>query len=292
MKRLIAVLPAILLLQACTPEQQEDQASIKACVETLTRRLRSVAADRADRFEGKVDLADAVCRGGQNAAKWLGLPWVDWGNYYGTGDASSKPPGVILNSGLLSPSGRGVAGALLDLEYQRIELIKFNLFDNNGTYQEYVLGRKNAAGPTLKIWPSMRLPKDHPNYQDVGGDAPQQVCTSDLIRKRTLTGICNDILNPLMGSTGQLFARNVEFDTTFPDLGANTLTRNRHGDRLSLLEPDPQVISRAPVHPRAGPSRNLPPGLRRRRSRHVQLRLPDRSVLQRAGRVLDSVHDA
>ena len=50
--------------------------------------------------------------------------------------------------------------------------------------------------------------------------------------------------NPLMGSTGQLFARNVEFDTPFPDLGRTELTRNRHGDRLGLLKPDPQVISR------------------------------------------------
>ena len=47
-----------------------------------------------------------------------------------------------------------------------------------------------------------------------------------------------------MGSTHQLFARNVEFTTTFPDLGLNELTRNRHGDRLGLLKPDPQVISR------------------------------------------------
>src|SRR5207237_145388 len=31
---------------------------------------------------------------------------------------------------------------------------------------------------------------------------------------------------------------------TFPDLGKNELARNRHGDRLGLLKPDPQVISR------------------------------------------------
>ena len=46
-----------------------------------------------------------------------------------------------------------------------------------------------------------------------------QECKGDLIRARTLTGICNDIRNPLMGSTGTPFARNVEFETTFPDLG-------------------------------------------------------------------------
>ena len=60
----------------------------------------------------------------------------------------------------------------------------------------------------------------------------------------TLTGICNDLRNPLMGSTKQPFARNVQFESTFPDLGKTELVRNRHGDRLGLLKPDPQVISR------------------------------------------------
>ena len=47
-----------------------------------------------------------------------------------------------------------------------------------------------------------------------------------------------------MGSTGQPFARNVPFDATFPDLAKNEIVINRHGDRLGLLKPDPQVISR------------------------------------------------
>ena len=47
-----------------------------------------------------------------------------------------------------------------------------------------------------------------------------------------------------MGSIGTPFARNVEFETTFPDQGKTTLTQNRHGGRLGLLTPDPQVISR------------------------------------------------
>lgn len=66
----------------------------------------------------------------------------------------------------------------------------------------------------------------------------------EMVRHRTLTGICNDIRNPLMGSTGMPFARNVELDATFPDLGRTDLARNRHGARLDLLRPDPQVISR------------------------------------------------
>src|SRR2546422_4619426 len=124
----------------------------------------------------------------------------------------------------------------------RIELIKFNLFDN-ATFEHYVSGRGDTSGRVLKVWDEMRLPHDHPSYQDVGG-AGTQLCRGDLIRFRTLTGICNDIRNPAMGSTNQLFARNVQFEATFPDLSEQQLARNRHGDRLGLLKPDPQVISR------------------------------------------------
>ena len=121
--------------------------------------------------------------------------------------------------------------------------------------------------------------------------AAQQVCRGELIRKRTLTGICNDQLNPLMGSTGQLFARNVEFDTTFPDQGLNPLTANRHGGRLSLLIPDPQVISRRlftrqQTHPEAcgaGYGAAI---------RHNPIAITRSAVLQCSRGLLDSVHDA
>jgi hypothetical protein len=168
---------------------------------------------------------------------------MDWQNYWATGDASSLAYGAADGSEHLAPNGRGIDGALLDLEYQRMEMIKFNLFDNSGTYREYVLGRGGVEGPALKVWNSMRLSNDHPNYTVVGGAGPQ-LCHGDLIRFRTPTGICNDITNPLMGSTAMPFARNVQFETTFPDLGKNEVVKNRHGDRLGLLKPDPQVISR------------------------------------------------
>ncbi len=199
-----------------------------------------IAAVRDQRFLGKVQEATAACRGEDKAIWSLNTPWVDWANYRGAGDATSL---AAKSVGPLGPNAMGVNGALLDLEYQRIGLIKFNLFDNNGAYEQYVAGKDGVGGPALKVWKEMRLPKGHPNYQAVGGDG-EQVCKGELIRSRTVTGICNDIRNPLMGSTGQLFARNVEFDTTFPELGRNELTKNRHGDRLSLLKPDPQLISR------------------------------------------------
>lgn len=241
MKRetLYAGLGALLLLAGCTSSRQE----LKSCAELVNSGFRPVARERTERFLGKVQEATAECRGGQKAVTFRGTPYVDWANYWATADASSMYPGTTEVGSHLRPNGRGIDGALLDLEYQRMELIKFNLFDNSGTYKEYVEGRGGVAGPALKVWDAMRLPKDSPNYGAVGGDGPQ-VCTGELIRARTLDGTCNDIKNPLMGSAGQPFARNAQFEATFPDLGKNELARNRHGDRLGLLKPDPQVISR------------------------------------------------
>src|ERR1035441_916290 len=106
MKRfqLLPVLFAILWFQSCTPEQQNDQASLKACAAMITEILQPVPKDRADRFEAKVAEATARCRGGKRAVQGMLMPWVDWGNYYGTGDASSKAPGVVTSVGLLSPT--------------------------------------------------------------------------------------------------------------------------------------------------------------------------------------------
>jgi hypothetical protein len=230
---------AALVVGGCTPADTE----FEACMAMIASGFRPVAAERTQRFLGKVQEATARCRGGERAVAARSGPWTDWQNYWATGDAGSRAPRSSGKIVLLGPDARGIDGALLDLEYQRIELIKFNLFDNSGTYRDYVRGRGGIAGAALRVWDEMRLPKEHPRYAAVGGGGPQ-LCTGELIRHRTLTGICNDLRNPLLGSTGQLFARNVQFEATFPDLGKNELARNRHGDRLGLLKPDPQVISR------------------------------------------------
>jgi hypothetical protein len=220
-----------------------ELASLQACDEMARDGFRPIAASRDSRFLGKVQPATAVCRGGDSAKQGRMAPWVDWANYWGTGDMNSKVPAIVKQAGHLGPTQRGIDGALLDLEYERIELIKFNLFDNNGTYKDYVLGRNGVGGPALKVWKELRLPPANADYTQVGG-AGDQTCKGELIRHRNVNGICNDIFNPLMGSTGQVFARNVTFDSTFPDEGRTELTKNRHGDRLSLMKPDPQVISR------------------------------------------------
>jgi hypothetical protein len=233
------VLGAGLLIAGCgnTP------ADLEACLRTVWAGLRPVAEDRVHRFLGQVGDERARCRGGARALEVRRGPWVDWPRYWATGDGGSRMPSPDLGIRLLRPDQRGIDGALIDLEYQRVELIRFTLFDNSGTYRDYVRGRDGVLGPALRVWPAMRLPPGHPDFAAVGG-AGAQLCTGDLIRHRALTGICNDIRNPLMGSTGMPFARNVEFEATFPELGRTDLARNRHGARLGLLRPDPQVISR------------------------------------------------
>src|SRR5262249_43077631 len=220
-----------------------DPESDLACASTTAGGFRRIADDRTGRFLAKVDTNTARCRGGERAVSFRSSPYVDWANYWATGDAGTMADGTTAIGSPLTRNGRGVDGAVLDLEYQRIELIKFNLFANDGTYKDYVSGRDGVDGSAIKVWPEMRLPRDHPAYDAVGG-AGTQLCAGELIRFRNPDGSCNDLRNPLMGATNQPLARNVQFESTFPDLGENQLAKDRHGDRLRVLKPDPQVISR------------------------------------------------
>jgi len=231
----IASLCAALPLASCgwlgdhTPD-------LVSCGAEISTGARPIAATRETRFLGKVQDNTAKCRGGSNAVAFRDVPWVDWSNYWAAGDDKSKSIWPSKNL-------RGINGSLIDLEYERIELIKFNLFDNSGTFEKYVTGQGGTDGPAIKTWPEMRLPASNPNYKAVGG-AGEQHCTGELIRYRQLSGICNDTRNPLMGSTGTLFARNVEFASTYPDKQLDQLAANRQGGRLTLMTPDPQVVSR------------------------------------------------
>ena len=234
----LIVIPGLTL--AFSSNARDEVASLRSCLTLARSGFRPIAEERQDRFLGKVQEFTARCRGGSRALAYRSTPWVDWSNYWATGGPSSRSgPGIL---GHLSRDGRGLDGALLDLEYQRIELLKFILFDNL-TFPEYVQGRDGIPGRSLKVWAAMRLPPDDAAYEEVGG-AGEQLCSGELIRYRTLNGICNDIRNPRMGSTGMVFGRNVQFEETFPLRNATQLVRNRHGDRLGLLRPDPAVISR------------------------------------------------
>ena len=237
---LIAFMTATgLALAGCAT--QDNAAIVSACGSMAAGGLRPLAIERTDRFEGKVQEDTARCRGGARAVAGMGVPWVYWRNYWATADSSSRAGRFDSGSHIFDRNIRGIDGTLLDLEYQRMELIRFNLFDNL-TFSKYA-GRTD--GPTMKVWPEMRLPASDPAFLRlaVSSDGSQR-CRGAVLRGRTLTGICNDPLNPAMGATGQLFGRNVDFEATSPELGLSPLVRNRHGDRLGLLTPDPQLVSR------------------------------------------------
>lgn len=220
--------------------------------------LQPIARSREARFLGKARSSlgkleaeqRLLCRGGERAIADRNSPWVDWANYWGAGDASSLPKDgfiwSLIPNRITGGKSRGVLGALVDLEYQRMELIKFNLFDNStfGRYSE-------ENGSIARTWTEMRLPEGHPNFREVTiPGKSEQRCGGELVRYRNLTGICNDTRNPLMGSTNTVFARNVQFESTFPDLPVyggedqQALLKNRHGDRIGLHKPDPAEISR------------------------------------------------
>lgn len=250
MKEVNAVVLLTFMLLISITGCSSDRTELEACADLIKGGPRKIADDRSERFMGKVQEHTARCRGGEKAVAARNTPWVDWSNYWATGNESSQKKGAEAKTALgehLKPNGRGVDGSLIDLEYQRMELIKFNLFDNY-TYESYVKGLGGDPGSTLKQWNEMRLQDNHPHYAQVGGDGVQQ-CDGELIRYRTLTGICNDVWNPKMGATGTLFSRNAKFEATFPRLQKTELAVNRHSDaenglRLGLLKPDPQQISR------------------------------------------------
>ncbi|HEY7531849.1 MAG TPA: peroxidase family protein, partial [Nitrospiraceae bacterium] len=267
MHTLTASLPLTFLLLTVSGCASLDPQNLSFC----SRGPGAVAADRSERFLGKVDLDTAQCRGGERAVSGRPRPWVDWQNYWATGDADSKVPGfagLFGNFPFIGGNKRGIGGALLDLEFQRMEMIKFNLFDNSGTYEKYTAILRDPAGVFHTPWVEMRVPDQKPPGNDMDDqeyarlvarlrrdglttnpvDGSQQ-CQGESIRFRDLNGYCNDLFNPLMGSTNQPLARNVQFEAvTFPDLDERQQspeTRNRHAHRISLMEPNPQLISRA-----------------------------------------------
>src|SRR5262245_60330814 len=109
----------ILLAVSClviSPGCREED--LQGCVDAVLAGPKPIAETRDQRFEGKVGTSSAQCRGGEKGVKGTGLPWLDWPNYYGTGDQTSKSSSVR--------DLHGIASALIDIERERVELIKFN----------------------------------------------------------------------------------------------------------------------------------------------------------------------
>ena len=94
------------------------RADREACLTLAEKGFRPIAGERAERFLGKVQEYTARCRGGDKAVAFRATPWVDWANYWATGDVDSKPGDSGSEDGHLSPMGRGIDGALLDLGFR------------------------------------------------------------------------------------------------------------------------------------------------------------------------------
>ncbi|HEX5607706.1 MAG TPA: oxygenase, partial [Candidatus Binatia bacterium] len=108
----------ILVVSACGIQRYD----LADCTTYVAAGFRKIADERAQRFLGKVQEDTARCRGGDRAVAFRSMPWVDWQNYWAAGDSATKASGPSGADVHVSPNGRGVDGALLDLEYQRIEL--------------------------------------------------------------------------------------------------------------------------------------------------------------------------
>ena len=140
----VLFLPFLVTLIGCngseTSDLSEASDSVKACLRLVAGGLRDVPDDRADRFVGKVQIDTARCRGGADSVAYqeLDMPWVDWSSYWGAAGPESRNErydgtrfvGRLLDKAHASPNMRGIDGALIDLEYERVELIKFNLFED------------------------------------------------------------------------------------------------------------------------------------------------------------------
>lgn len=171
-------------------------------------------------------------------------PWADWANLKGV-DGREIPSAMMSSlkdraddyDGLFAGVIRNVVGkmeqtsgkinsefgmlvGLLALEVQRADLLRCNMWDTNGTIDSHPLANSNnpkGIGADQR-WASLQ-------EQNIN-------CEGNNLRFRTLDGTCNDPVNPLMGSKGQRFGRNVSFDAT----------QKRGG--IDLMNPDPQLVSR------------------------------------------------
>src|ERR1700680_137067 len=101
----------ILLLYACSvaalgagtlgaPDPKVEEArELKACAQMVLDGVMKIPDVRSQRFLGKVSSDSMLCRGGEKSLQFRMTPWVDWSQYWGTGDMSSLPTGYLTKKG-------------------------------------------------------------------------------------------------------------------------------------------------------------------------------------------------
>ena len=120
-------------------------------------------------------------------------------------------------------------------------------------------GATACPAPRSRSWPEMRLPPDASGLRRRSAAPVEQSLPGELIRSpHAHRASATTFAIPLMGSTGMPFARNVEFEATFPELGRG---RAR-----------PEPARRAPRPAAARPAGDQPPAA----SRAARRRRPTR----------------
>src|SRR5947209_19838864 len=98
---LFAVLTAF-FVPGCNPTHEAalkaEVESLRACADMAGSGFRPIANARDQRFQGKVQDATAVCRGGAKAKEFRVTQWVDRANYWATGDFTSKAPDFVKDA--------------------------------------------------------------------------------------------------------------------------------------------------------------------------------------------------
>ena len=180
---------------------------------------------------------------------------------------------------------RGIRGALIDLEYQRIELIRFNLFDNSGTYQAYVT---TATAQRGRRGPRWVCPSAEPNYAAVGGlhslpraADPRPHAHRHLQRHPQPADGLDGML-----SRGTCSSRRPSRTSARRSSRAIVMAAG-----IGLLAPTRRSSAASCSRGRSRTPTSATTGAAFR-DRRRPLRLHEGAVLQRARRVLDPVHDA
>lgn len=198
------------------------------------------------RFRGKLPPALLLALGKKEDAQLnsaarrnAGTPWVDWQFLFGIDgkqidnkffETMKESDNPFLNWITETAGGvqklrqqPGQLAALISLQLQRTELLKCNIFDTNGTIDDYNPGNLNAN--TVNKWDALQFSTrvdDLPEIaakRDSNGNILQQdgkpvareACSDKEKMYRTIDGTCNDPRNPLMGAKLTRFGRNVSF---------------------------------------------------------------------------------
>jgi hypothetical protein len=232
---------AVASVVSCKPRSFNNEAA-----SAQGGKVASVAQLCQGRFAGKLpSWLMAKYGADKDAALRLNkTPWSDWAALKGA-DGADVPSSLMSSlknraqdyDGMFSGLVRGVTNkmaetsgkvnseigmlvGLVALEVQRADLLRCNMWDTNGTIDTHPIaagGTPESPGADQR-WASLQ--------------SPNIKCEGDNLKFRTLDGVCNDPLNPLMGAKGQRFGRNVSF----------AATQKRAG--VDLMSPDPNTVAR------------------------------------------------